>query len=146
MRLQLTTGFAAVALGTALACTAALAQQGPRGAPLSPGGISAAASAYGGPGPGFIGPDPQGRFAGFTPTDYSIAGLRGAPLSPGGISAAANSFGGPGPGYIGPDNLGRTFRASTLTYSNTGLHGAPLSPGGISAAANAFGGPGYMGP
>jgi hypothetical protein len=65
------------------------------GAPLSPNGISAAASAYGGPGPGYIGPA-GGKG---TPAPYSNSVASGAPLSPDGISAAASAYG--GPGYTG---------------------------------------------
>jgi hypothetical protein len=139
-------GIAAVALGTALTAAPAFAQSrsaptysnvGPNnGAPLSPNGIAAAANSYGGPGPGYIGP--QGMHS--TPAGYSNAGpYNGAPLSPNGIAAAANSYGGPGSGYIGPTG----GRGSPAPYSNSAKSGAPLSPNGIGAAANSFGGPGY---
>ncbi len=140
----------ALALGTALTAAPALAQvrqpapsysnTGPySGAPLSPGGISAAASSFGGPGPGYIGPSGGGA----TAAKYSNTGpYSGAPLSPGGISAAASSFGGPGPGYIGP---GPGRLTPSPSYSNTRASGAPLSPNGISAAASSYGGPGYQG-
>jgi hypothetical protein len=156
-----------LAFGAALAAAPAFAQSrqsapsysntGPfSGAPLSPGGISAAASSFGGPGPGYIGPS-GGRSA--APVNYST-GPTGAPLSPGGISAAANAYG--GPGFIqtagsspsGTPSHGRALYAYSSSgaapapassYSNTRPSGAPLSPGGISAAASAFGGPGYQG-
>jgi hypothetical protein len=148
MRSMIITGIAALALGTALTAAPAFAQSrsapaysnvGPNsGAPLSPNGIGAAASAYGGPGPGYIGP--QGARA--TPAGYSNAGpFGGAPLSPNGLAAAASSFGGPGPGYIGPAG----GRGAPAPYSNTAKSGAPLSPNGIGAAASAYGGPGYSG-
>jgi hypothetical protein len=133
--------FAALTLGTALTAVPAFAQHaptysntGPTGAPLSPGGISAAASAY--MGPGYSGPSSPGK-----PITFSTGGPDGAPLSPGGISAAASAY--RGPGYSGPS--GTPSRPTPVTYSNTGPGGAPLSPGGISAAADAYGGPGYMG-
>jgi hypothetical protein len=146
MRSNILAGIAALALGTALAAAPAFAQSrsapsysntGPySGAPLSPGGIAAGASAFGGPGPGYIGP--QGAHA--TPAGYSNVGPNGgAPLSPGGIGAAASAFGGPGPGYIGPQG----GRGTPAPYPNTQRSGAPLSPGGIAAGASAFGGPGY---
>jgi hypothetical protein len=167
MRSRITVAMTALALGTALAAAPALAQTrqpapsysntGPySGAPLSPGGISAAANSFGGPGPGYIGPSGGGKAA---PANYST-GPTGAPLSPGGISAAANAYG--GPGYMqtagsspsGTPSHSRalyaysssgTAPAPASSYSNTRPSGAPLSPGGISAAANAFGGPGYQG-
>jgi hypothetical protein len=150
MRSRITTGFAAVAFGAILVSVPAFAQNGkqsvptysntgPGGAPLSPGGISAAASAY--MGPGYSGPSMQSSPAKPKPMTYSVGGPDGAPLSPGGISAAASAF--RGPGYSGPTQAG-SVRA--VTYSNTSPQGAPLSPGGISAAANAFRGPGYVGP
>jgi hypothetical protein len=112
MRPKMIMGFAALALGTVVASAPALAQPikhsaqaappaysntGPNGAPLSPGGISAAASAYGGP--GYNGTGTNGQPAHVNPVNYSNTGPNGAPLSPGGISAAASAFG--GPGYMG---------------------------------------------
>jgi hypothetical protein len=70
---------------------------GPRGAPLSPGGISGGPTAMGGIGPGYIGPEQSGPVANLS---YSNTGPRGAPLSPGGISTGGSSMG--GPGYTGP--------------------------------------------
>ena len=104
MRSRITVAITALALGTTLTAASALAQTrqpapsysntGPfNGAPLSPGGISAAASSYGGPGAGYIGPSGGSSAA---PTNYSNNGPAGAPLSPGGISAAASAYGGPG--------------------------------------------------
>jgi hypothetical protein len=144
MRSVITIGVAALALSTAAVSAFAenvpsYSNTGPRSAPLSPGGISAAASAYGGPGPGYIGPEHGGAASNLT---YSNTGPRSAPLSPGGISAAASAYGGPGAGYIGPEKAGPV---SAVTYSNITASGAPLSPGGISAGASAYGGPGYMG-
>jgi hypothetical protein len=103
---------AALAIGVALAAGPALAQD----APLSPGGISAAANAYGGPGPGQIGPRAQSA-----QTQTSRAQGRSLYNSARGAAPVA---------------------APSLNY-NAGLNGAPLSPGGISAAADAYGGPGY---
>ena len=148
MRSTIITGIAALALGTALAAAPAFAQSrtapvysntGPfSGAPLSPNGLAAAASSFGGPGPGYIGP--QGAHA--TPAGYSNAGpYNGAPLSPNGLAAAASSFGGPGPGYIGPNG----GRGTPAPYSNVTKSGAPLSPNGLAAGASSFGGPGYQG-
>jgi hypothetical protein len=113
MRPKMIMSFAALALGTVVASAPALAQpikhSAPAappsysnttasGAPLSPGGISAAASAYGGPGyNGTTGTN--GQPVHVTPSNYSNTGPNGAPLSPGGISAAASAFG--GPGYMG---------------------------------------------
>ena len=101
MRPTINFGFAALVLGAAFASVPAFAQQN---APLSPGGISAAADSFGGPGPGYIAPETPGKalFA-YAPaglTAYSNTGPRGAPLSPGGIGTGADSFG--GPGYVGP--------------------------------------------
>jgi hypothetical protein len=150
MRSRIILGIAALTLGTALAAAPAFAQSrtttpsysntGPySGAPLSPGGIGAAASAYGGPGGGYIGP--QGAHTS-TPANYSNTGPNsGAPLSPGGIGAAASAYGGPGGGYIGPQN----GKGTAAPYPNTQKSGAPLSPGGIGAAANAYGGTAYNG-
>jgi hypothetical protein len=147
---------AALVLGTACAAAPALAAKkvkpivihpaiynysntGPAGsAPLSPNGISAAASAYGGP--GFNGPYGDQTQTHVTPMNFSTSGPKGTPLSPGGIGAAASAFG--GPGYNGPYET--TPHASTTKYSTMGPSGAPLSPNGIGAAANAFGGPGYL--
>jgi hypothetical protein len=174
MHRRIMMGAAALVLGTACATAPALAKKkvkpivvhpaaysysntAPTGnAPLSPGGISAAASAFGGP--GYNGPYGT-TSAHVAPVTYSTSGPGNAPLSPNGISAAASAFG--GPGYNGPYNEttpthgsglnayastnGPSARASTATYSTLGPKGAPLSPGGISAAADAFGGPGYGG-
>ena len=147
MRPTINFGFAALVLGAAFASVPAFAQQN---APLSPGGISAAADSFGGPGPGYIGPATHGRPGNASPTNYSNTSPSGAPLSPGGISAAADSFGGPGPGYIAPETPGKALfayaPAGLTAYSNTGPRGAPLSPGGIGTGADSFGGPGYVGP
>ena len=112
MRPKIIVGFVALAFGTVVASAPALAKTvkhsaraapptysntGPGGAPLSPGGISAAASAYGGP--GYNGTGTNGQPVHVNPVTYSNTGPSGAPLSPGGISAAASAFG--GPGYIG---------------------------------------------
>ena len=145
MRSTIIAGIAALAVGTALASAPAFAQSrsaptysntGPNnGAPLSPNGIGAAPSSFGGPGPGYIGP--QGARA--TAAGYSNAGpFNSAPLSPNGIGAAPDSFGGPSSGYIGPSG-GR----APAPYSNVAKSGAPLSPNGIGAAPSSFGGPGY---
>jgi hypothetical protein len=167
MRSGITVTITALAFGTALATTPALAQTrqpapsysntGPfSGAPLSPNGAGAGASSFGGPGAGYIGPSGGGKSA---PVSYSNTGPTGAPLSPNGISAAASSYG--GPGYTqtagsSPSSTtshGKALYASSSGaapapapgYSNTRPSGAPVSPGGISAAASAFGGPGYQG-
>jgi hypothetical protein len=150
MQSRIMMAVAALALGTACASAPAFAAKkvvvihplsysntGPWSAPLSPGGISAAADAFGGA--GYNGPYGAPYHA--VKTSYSNTGPWSAPLSPGGISAAASAFG--GPGYNGPYG-GAPYHATTLKYSNTGPSGAPLSPGGISAAADAFGGPGYQ--
>jgi hypothetical protein len=145
MRSKIAISFAALTLGATLASVPAFAQHakqtvptysntGPGGAPLSPNGISAAASAFGGPGYG--GPSSPSK-----PLTYSTAGPTGAPLSPNGISAAASAY--MGPGYGGPSAQGKI---APVTYSTGGPGGAPLSPDGISAAANAYRGPGYVGP
>ena len=112
MRPKMIMSFAALALGTVVASAPALAQpikhSAPAappsysnttasGAPLSPGGISAAASAYGGP--GYNGTGTNGQPVHVNPVNYSNTGPSGAPLSPGGISAAASAYG--GPGYVG---------------------------------------------
>jgi hypothetical protein len=147
MRSRSTLTLAALVLGAACASVPAFAQSrqsnlnysntGPySGAPLSPGGISAAPSAFGGPGPGYIGPA-GGKG---TPAPYSNTVASGAPLSPGGIATGGQSFGGPGPGYIGPST-----HATPAAYPNSRPSGAPLSPGGIATGASSFGGPGYMG-
>jgi hypothetical protein len=149
MRSIITTGIVALALGTALAAAPAFAQSrsapsysntGPNsGAPLSPNGIGAAASAMGGPGDGYIGPKGGPKT---TPANYSNVGpTSGAPLSPNGIGAAASAMGGPGDGYIGP----KGGKGAPAPYSNAAKSGAPLSPNGIGAAASAYGGPGYSG-
>jgi hypothetical protein len=111
---------------------------GPWSAPLSPNGIAAAASAYGGP--GYNGPYGGAPYQPMKVT-YSNTGPWSAPLSPNGIAAAASAYG--GPGYNGPYG-GAPYHATALKYSNTGPKGAPLSPNGIGAAADAFGGPGYQ--
>jgi len=130
MQQKMIVGIAALALGTALASAPALAKSkttpaaptysntGPWGAPLSPNGISAAASAYGGP--GFNGP-------------YDQAPAHGTLMAyvPGGGT---------------PQGRQSAHTAPPPAYSNTGPWGAPLSPNGISAAANAYGGPGFNGP
>jgi hypothetical protein len=167
MRPRISIGIAALAVGVAFASAPASAQSkqnapsysntGANGAPLSPGGVSAAASAFGGPGAGYIGPANPGKT---NPVNYSNTGPSGAPLSPGGISAAASAYG--GPGYVptvgsspnGAASHGNALyayspsgaaSAPTPSYSNTRASGAPLSPGGISAGASAYGGPGYQG-
>jgi hypothetical protein len=124
MHSKIMMGMAALALGTAFASAPAFAaakkvvvihpaapsysNTGPWSAPLSPNGISAAASAYGGP--GYNGPygatagdhtsglyaSAGGLGARTTTVTYSTLGPKGAPLSPNGISAAADAFGGPG--------------------------------------------------
>jgi hypothetical protein len=159
MRPRIVMSLAVLALGTACASAPAFAKHakhvtqvviplsysntGPWSAPLSPNGISAAASAFGGP--GFNGPYGQtaqnGRTAYASTANYSNTGPSRAPLSPNGIGAAADAFG--GPGYNGP--YGQPVHVSPVTYSTLGPKGAPLSPNGIGAAADAFGGPGYMG-
>jgi hypothetical protein len=152
MRSVIITGIATLAVGTALASAPAFAQSrttptysntGPmNGAPLSPNGLAAAANSFGGPGPGYIGP--QGS-SNAKPMAYSNTGpMSGAPLSPNGLAAAANSYGGPGPGYIGPQG----GHGTPMAYSNSQKNGAPLSPNGLAAAANSMGGPGpgYIGP
>jgi hypothetical protein len=155
MHCKFTMSVAALVLGTACAAAPALAAKkvkpivihppiynysntGPAGsAPLSPNGISAAASAFGGP--GYNGPygEPGAHVA---PATYSNTGPANAPLSPNGISAAASAFG--GPGFNGP--YGAQSHVTPMKFSTLGPSGAPLSPNGISAAANAFGGPGYL--
>jgi hypothetical protein len=148
MRPRSTLTLAALVLGAACASVPALAQSrqsnpsysntGPySGAPLSPDGIGAAASSFGGSAPGYIGPTGgKGK-----PTPYSNSVASGAPLSPNGIGAAASSFGGSAPGYIGPTG----GKGAPAPYSNNLASGAPISPNGISAAASSYGGPGYMG-
>lgn len=111
-------------------------------APLSPGGIGAAADSFGGP--GYIGPDP-GPSRSNNSRNYSVVDPPGgpaAPLSPGGIGTGADSFG--GPGYMGPVAGASGYRPSN--YSIAGPNGAPLSPGGIGTGADSFRGPGYIGP
>jgi hypothetical protein len=146
MRPRSSLTLAALVIGAACASVPAFAQSrqsnqnysntGPySGAPLSPGGIGAAASSYGGSGPGFIGPS-GGKG---TPAPYSNNVASGAPLSPGGIGAAASSYG--GTAYVGPTEKPTTSAA----YSNSRPSGAPISPGGIGTAASSYGGPGYMG-
>jgi hypothetical protein len=169
MHSKIMMGMAALALGTAFASAPAFAaakkvvvihpaapsysNTGPWSAPLSPNGISAAASAYGGP--GYNGPYGGAPYH-TTAVTYSNTGPWSAPLSPNGISAAASAYG--GPGYNGPYGAtagdhtsglyasagGLGARTTTVTYSTLGPKGAPLSPNGISAAADAFGGPGYQ--
>jgi hypothetical protein len=146
MRPRSTLTLAALVLGAACASVPALAQSrqsnpsysntGPyNGAPLSPNGISAAASSFGGSGPGYIGPT-GGKGA---PAPYSNSVASGAPLSPNGIGAAASSYG--GSAYVGPSGS----KGSPAPYSNNMASGAPVSPNGISAGGISFGGPGYMG-
>ena len=65
---------------------------GPKGAPLSPNGAGAGASAFGGP--GFNGP--YADQTNVKPMQYSTMGPKGAPLSPNGAGAGASAFGGPG--------------------------------------------------
>ncbi len=163
MNSKIVIGVAALALGIATAPAMAknvksivihpatsYSNTGPWSAPLSPNGIGAAASAFGGP--GYNGPYGQTFHA--TPANYSNAGPWNAPLSPNGIGAAASAFG--GPGYNGPygdttgtsglyaSAAGTRAYAGTVKYSTLGPSGAPLSPNGIGAAADAFGGPGYL--
>jgi hypothetical protein len=146
MRPSSTLTLAALVLGMACASVPAFAQSRQSGtgsgysnstasgAPVSPNGISAAASAYGGP--GYMAPV-TGKSE---PAGYSNSVAQGAPLSPNGIGAAPTSYG--GPGYMAPV----TGKSSTpAAYSNNMASGAPISPGGISAAANAYGGPAYSG-
>ena len=146
MRPRSTLTLAALVLGAACASVPALAQSrqsnpsysntGPySGAPLSPNGIGAAASSYGGSGPGYIGPT-GGKG---TPAPYSNSVASGAPLSPNGIGAAASSYG--GSAYVGPSGS----KGSPAPYSNNMASGAPVSPNGISTGGSSFGGPGYMG-
>jgi hypothetical protein len=148
MRPRSTLTLTALVLGVACASVPAFAQSrqstpsysntGPyNGAPLSPDGIGAAASSFGGSGPGYIGPS-GGKGS---PAPYSNNLASGAPLSPDGIGAAASSFGGSGPGYIGPVN----GKGTPAAYNTSRPSGAPLSPNGIGAAASSYGGPGYMG-
>jgi hypothetical protein len=104
MRPRTTLTLAALVLATAYAWVHAFAQSrqsnpsysntGSNGAPLSPNGISAAASSFGVP--SYVGPS-GGK--GTSPAPYSNSVASGAPLSPNGISAAASSYG--GPGYTG---------------------------------------------
>ena len=158
MRLQITTGFAAmVAVGMAFAAGSASAQQ----APLSPGGISTAADSFGGPGyTAPLAPAPRVRSRRqASVVSYSTTRTDGSPLSPGGIGTAANSFGGPGYAaavamQVQPQSQRRgrpqrhlaLLNSANLTYTTTTPQGAPLSPGGIGTAADSFGGPGYQGP
>jgi hypothetical protein len=104
MRPRTTLTLAALVLAAACASVPAFAQSrqsnpsssntGPNnGAPLSPNGVTAASSAYGGP--GYIGP----AGAKGTPAPYSNNVASGAPLSPNGVSAAPSAYG--GPGYMG---------------------------------------------
>ena len=131
---KIITAAAALALGAAFASVPAFAQQ----APLSPGGVTAAADSFGGP--GYSGPAAPAQKSKGKPVTYSTTGPTGAPLSPGGTTAAADSFG--GPGYSGPE-VHPQADGKPATYSSTGPGGAPLSPGGVTAAASSFGGPGY---
>ena len=96
-------GLAAFALGAACASAPAFAapkqgaaptysNMGPKGAPLSPNGAGAGASAFGGP--GFNGPYADQNNV--KPMQYSTMGHNGAPLSPNGAGAGASAFGGPG--------------------------------------------------
>jgi hypothetical protein len=153
MRPRIILGLAALALGTACASVPALAKNvkqivihpptysntGPWRAPLSPNGIGAASSAFGGP--GFNGPY-GGQPYHASPVTYSNTGPWNAPLSPNGIAAASSAFG--GPGFNGP--YGHQSHLNPVKYSTLGPTGAPLSPNGIGAAASALGGPGYIGP
>jgi hypothetical protein len=103
MRPRTTLTLAALVLATACASVPAFAQSrqsnpsysntSHNGAPLSPNGVSAAPSAYGGP--GYNGPA-GGKG---TPAPYSNNVASGAPLSPNGVSAAPSAYG--GPGYMG---------------------------------------------
>ncbi len=109
MHSKIMMGAAVLALGTAFASAPAFAaakkvvvihpatpsysNTGPWSAPLSPNGIAAAASAYGGP--GYNGPYGGAPYHA-TALKYSNTGPKGAPLSPNGIGAAADAFGGPG--------------------------------------------------
>ena len=141
MRARITLSVATIALGAVVLSVPAFAQSyvysnvQKSGAPLSPDGLAAAPNSFGGPGPGYIGPNSH-----TTPAAYSNAQKNGAPLSPDGLAAAPNSFGGPGPGYIGP-----TTSMKPAAYSNVRPSGAPLSPNGLAAGASSFGGPGYQG-
>jgi hypothetical protein len=134
MRSRIITAIAALALGAAFASVPAFAQQ----APLSPGGVTAAADSFGGP--GYSGPAAPAQKGKSKPVTYSTTGPTGAPLSPGGVTAAADSFG--GPGYSGPQGHPQAD-GKPASYSSTGPGGAPLSPGGVTTAADSFGGPGY---
>jgi hypothetical protein len=145
MRPRSTLTLAALVLAAACASVPAFAQSrqsnpsysntGPsNGAPLSPNGISAAPSSFGGP--GYIGPS-AGK--GTSSGAYSNNLASGVPLSPNGISAAPSSYG--GPGYMAPSG----GKSAPAPYSNNVASGAPLSPNGISAAPSGYGGPGYMG-
>jgi hypothetical protein len=134
MHSKIITAAAALTLGAAFASAPALAQQ----APLSPGGITAAADSFGGP--GYSGPVAPAQKGKRKPVTYSTSCPTGAPLSPGGITAAADSFG--GPGYSGPEGHPQAD-GKPASFSSTGPGGAPLSPSGVTAAASSFGGPGY---
>jgi hypothetical protein len=134
MHSKIITAAAALTLGAAFASAPALAQQ----APLSPGGITAAADSFGGP--GYSGPVAPAQKGKSKPVTYSTSGPTGAPLSPGGITAAADSFG--GPSYSGPEGHPQAD-GKPASFSSRGPGGAPLSPGGVTAAASSFGGPGY---
>ena len=109
MKQKIILSIAALALGTAIASAPALAKKqivihplnysntGPWKAPLSPNGVAAAASSFGGP--GYNGPYGQSP-AHLAPANYSNTGPWKAPLSPNGVAAAASSYG--GPGFNGP--------------------------------------------
>jgi hypothetical protein len=140
-------GLAAFALSVACASAPAFAapkqgtaptysNTGPKGAPLSPNGAGAGASAFGGP--GFNGP--YSDQTNVKPMQFSTMGPKGAPLSPNGAGAGASAFG--GPGFNGP--YADQNNVKPMQYSTMGHNGAPLSPNGAGAGASAFGGPGYQ--
>jgi hypothetical protein len=147
MRARIIIGLAAFALGAACASAPAFAapkqgaaptysNMGPKGAPLSPNGAGAGASAFGGP--GFNGP--YADQTNVKPVQFSTMGPKGAPLSPNGAGAGASAFG--GPGFNGP--YADQNNVKPMQYSTMGHNGAPLSPNGAGAGASAFGGPGYQ--
>jgi hypothetical protein len=150
MRGKIIIGVAALALAAASTSVPAFAAKkvasngpttyssmGPKGAPLSPNGAGAGASAFGGP--GFNGPYADGT-NNVKPMQFSTTGPKGEPLSPNGAGAGASAFG--GPGYSGPYGDGTKVKA--MNFSTMGPKGAPLSPNGAGAGASAFGGPGYQ--
>jgi hypothetical protein len=149
MRARTMIGLAALALGAACATAPAFAapkqgtsqqptysNMGPKGAPLSPNGAGAGASAFGGP--GFNGP--YADQTNVKSMQFSTMGPKGAPLSPNGSGAGASAFG--GPGYNGP--YADQTNVKPMQFSTTGPKGAPLSPNGAGAGASAYGGPGYQ--